>query len=68
MADKITIINPPQQPSRESGGGAGWPVAIIIIVLIVLFLVFGLSWIRNRDGGDTKINIPDKIKIESNQY
>jgi len=54
-----TIIN---NPDRSSDTGAGVVIGVVVIVLLGLFLLFGLP--RLRDDG-TKINVPDRINVNT---
>ena len=60
-----TIINTPPAP-KESGGGVGMIVGILVLVVVgYLFFVFGLPAIRRMS--TPQINIPSKIDVNINQ-
>ncbi len=61
-----TVIN---NPSSDTGGGAGVLLGIIVAVIIItLFFVYALPGLRglSRSGG-TNINVPDKVDINVNK-
>lgn len=63
-----TIVNtPPAQ--KESGGGIGMIIGLIILVAVVyVFFIYGLPAIRNAQWGTTpQVNIPSKIDVNINQ-
>lgn len=66
--EKVTVVN--TAPAQKSGGnGSGFLLGVIVlIVFVVLFLVYGLPYVRNLTGGSgVQVNIPDKIDVNVNQ-
>ncbi len=60
-----TIVNTPPA-SKESGGGMGMIIGLIVLIVVVfLFFVYGLPAIRQM--GTPQINIPSKIDVNINQ-
>ena len=67
-AEKVTVVNTP--PAQKSGdNGMGFLLGIIVlIVVVVLFLVYGLPYVRNLTGGNgVQINVPKSIDVNVNQ-
>jgi len=65
MAQPI-IVNNPSGGNGNGGRGNAVVWGVVIIVLAVLFLVYGLPMIRDKNG--TNVNIPDKIQIRTSPY
>ncbi len=56
--DRVTIV-------ETDGGGSGGVLAVVLLVIVVLVLLF-LFRDQLGFGGDTDINIPDKVEVKVN--
>lgn len=62
-----TIINTPQA-QKESGGGIGIIVGLIVLLVVgYLFITYGIPAIRQMQLGSPQINIPSQIDVNINQ-
>ncbi len=62
-----TIVNNPPAP-KESGGGMGWIIALIVLLVVgYLFFMYGIPALRQMQLGSPQINIPSKIDVNINQ-
>ena len=57
--DRVTIVE------TDGGGGSGGVLAVVLLVIVVLVLLF-LFRDQLGFGGDTEINIPDKVEVNVN--
>jgi uncharacterized membrane protein len=57
--DRVTIVE------TDGGGGSGGVLAVVLLVIVVLVLLF-LFRDQLGFGGDTDINIPDKVEVNVN--
>lgn len=61
-----TIVNNPA-PVAEGNNGMGFLLGVILlIVMVVLFLLYGLPYLRGSVGG-TQVNVPEKIDVNVQQ-
>jgi hypothetical protein len=57
--DRVTIVE------TDGGGGSGGVLAVVLLVIVVLVLLF-LFRDQLGFGGETDINIPDKVEVNVN--
>lgn len=56
--DRVTIV-------ETDSGGSGGVLAVVLLVIVVLVLLF-LFRDQLGFGGETEINIPDKVEVNVN--
>lgn len=65
-----TVINNPPHTREDTGSGLGIILAVILVLaLAVLLFIFGVPALRNAgvpSGGETNINVPDRINVDLN--
>jgi len=50
--------------ATDTGSGVGALAAVVVIIVLgVLFFLYALPALR--DGGDTQINVPDRINVDT---
>lgn len=64
-----TIINNPDTGSRDSGGGAGIIIGVVVaIIILFVFFVYALPAMRgSKQDSGTTVNVPGKIDVNVNK-
>ena len=51
----------------DGGGGSGGVLAVVLLIIVVLVLLFLFRDQLGLGGGNTTVNVPDKIDVNVNQ-
>lgn len=64
----MTTINNVPSNAKESSGGLGMVMGLIIFIVVAyLFVMFGLPALRQVQWGTPQINVPSKIDVNVTQ-